>query len=840
MYKSSTKLSSIVVSFVALVLFSAGVFASPTPLFEKLNSAPVNKLPEHVLNQHEVRVNRQILQSSEIAIALPEHQDSIIAVRSYIERRKAGTHIWVGHVQGDMAATVIITFKGMQVSGLIQWQGKTYRLNTNQAGKQLLYEVDIASLPSEEPDGILPLGDSAALEGASPQTDSVVADNVIQDLLVVYTQGACNYAGSCAQLEADIDTAIADLNNAYALSGINITMNLVGTHLTNYTGTNASETLGALRSTTDGNMDEVHQVRDNLGADIVSLIYDGQGCGIGYLGSNASSAFNVTDVPCMVGNRTLAHEIGHNQGAHHDRQTVGGGVAGAYNYGFRRCNDGSVDDIGTPYFRTIMAYGCASASRVGRFSNPTLTYSGVQQGVDPAAATVGAWNARTLNESATYVASFRATQSTTPPQAPTNLDATEISFNSVSLTWQDNANDENGFVLQRRTSGGAWQTIASLAQNTQSFTDTGLVEQTTYEYRIAADNNAGFSDYSNTVLATTLTQPDSITEYAEGEIFGTGQITNTYMATLGSDGVTQVISESSSGGPKRSRRQSFVHTWLFNVAGGAGGVTFKANAWVSDSEGANFSYSVDGGSSWQALFTVSSQSTDNVEVALLTDVSGDVWVRATDAEQSNGEAVDSLYVDNLEMVSSTSVPVAPASPSSLSLISASASTVSLEFMDNADNESGFSLYRATTILAENCTGGSEVATVSSKDGTGLVTAEDVAAQANTTYYYWVRAFNAGGESDFCTNTVTVTTEQAQAELSARGYKQKGIQNVELTWSGVTGDSVDIYRDGQWLRATSNDLQEVDNTGNKGGGTYRYQVCQQGSQAACTNTATVSF
>jgi len=37
----------------------------------------------------------------------------------------------------------------------------------------------------------------------------------------------------------------------------------------------------------------------------------------------------------------MKHEIGHNQGAHHDRQTVVGGSNGAYNYGYRRCSNGN-------------------------------------------------------------------------------------------------------------------------------------------------------------------------------------------------------------------------------------------------------------------------------------------------------------------------------------------------------------------------------------------------------------------------------------------------------------------------------------------------------------------
>lgn len=96
-------------------------------------------------------------------------------------------------------------------------------------------------------------------------------------------------------------------------------------------------------------------------------------------------------------------------------------------------------------------------------------------------------------------------------------------------------------------------------------------------------------------------------------------------------------------------------------------------------------------------------------------------------------------------------------------------------------------------------------------------------------------------------TITVSAQSTSSAptsgpmLTARGYKVKGVQTVDLKWSGLDASSVDIYRNGSVVMgASANDSGETDNLNKKGGGvTYTYQVCAAGS-ATCTNSASVSF
>src|SRR5918994_3239866 len=80
---------------------------------------------------------------------------------------------------------------------------------------------------------------------------------------------------------------------------------------------------------------------------------------------------------------------------------------------------------------------------------------------------------------------------------------------------------------------------------------------------------------------------------------------------------------------------------------------------------------------------------------------------------------------------------------------------------------------------------------------------------------------------------------ALIRLTARGYKVKGLQKVDLSWSGVGGTGYDVYRDGLRIVASISGSSYTDNLNRKGLGSYAYKVCHSGS-AICSNQATVNF
>jgi hypothetical protein len=89
--------------------------------------------------------------------------------------------------------------------------------------------------------------------------------------------------------------------------------------------------------------------------------------------------------------------------------------------------------------------------------------------------------------------------------------------------------------------------------------------------------------------------------------------------------------------------------------------------------------------------------------------------------------------------------------------------------------------------------------------------------------------------------VTVTAAPPSgATLTATGRKVKGLQKADLRWNGLSGGTVDVYRNAVRVLTTANDNAETDNINKKGSGSYTYRVCAAGATTSCTNTATVTF
>jgi hypothetical protein len=94
------------------------------------------------------------------------------------------------------------------------------------------------------------------------------------------------------------------------------------------------------------------------------------------------------------------------------------------------------------------------------------------------------------------------------PPAPSGLSIPAVSGSHIVLNWTDNASDEAGFGLERKTgTAGTWAPVTTLAANATSWTDSGLTAGQTYVYRVCATGAAGASDsaWSNEASAATHT-----------------------------------------------------------------------------------------------------------------------------------------------------------------------------------------------------------------------------------------------------------------------------------------------------------------------------------------------
>ena len=92
-----------------------------------------------------------------------------------------------------------------------------------------------------------------------------------------------------------------------------------------------------------------------------------------------------------------------------------------------------------------------------------------------------------------------AFQSGSNPSAQASANFTMVAPSAqLTLTWQDNSNNENDFAIERKTgTNGAYSQIASVAANVTSYLDNGVTRGVTYCYRVQAINSAGASAYTN-------------------------------------------------------------------------------------------------------------------------------------------------------------------------------------------------------------------------------------------------------------------------------------------------------------------------------------------------------
>ncbi len=100
--------------------------------------------------------------------------------------------------------------------------------------------------------------------------------------------------------------------------------------------------------------------------------------------------------------------------------------------------------------------------------------------------------------------------------APDGLTATATSTTQVSLTWNDNAENEDGYRIERSTyveilGYTEFEQIEQVSANTVSYTDIGLSPSTSYKYRIKAYTSDDESTYSNVATVVTSSSVPALT-----------------------------------------------------------------------------------------------------------------------------------------------------------------------------------------------------------------------------------------------------------------------------------------------------------------------------------------
>ena len=325
---------------------------------------------------------------------------------------------WVPQSE-DSLATIVVG--NGQVRGKVWMDGALYRFRPEPGGGYAIAEVDTTRFP-EAQDSPLP-GERIGSKAIS--TARVEGEPI--DLLVLFTERA---AKKTADFKNETALWVAEMNEIHRRSGSakDNMFRLVGVRQVDYLETRQTKTdVERLAGKTDGFMDDVHKLRDQLGADLVSLVYTGgrTGCGrVNAIGPNpgepqadTEAAFSVVAFSCASDNLSFAHELGHNIGARHDY--LADGTKG-YHHGY----------VYVPArWRTVMAYNtkCANAGtncrRLPFFSNPYKAFKGKPTGIHKNKPSP-AFNVDLILKNRAYIAAFR--RAVKPTQTTTTTTTTGV------------------------------------------------------------------------------------------------------------------------------------------------------------------------------------------------------------------------------------------------------------------------------------------------------------------------------------------------------------------------------------------------------------------------------
>lgn len=365
---------------------------------------------------------------------------SVEATRTQWTHLANGGWSWHGVQVGDPFSEITLVQTNGAIAGNIRTSTGTYQIRSQPSGSLTIEEVNLSLLPGDEE-----LSPADGFEEQNPALmvgDTASDGGPIIDVLVVYTGAAQNGAGSQSAIEAEVALAIAETNDGYVQSGVTQRVRLVDTTLTSWNETASTfsfyDTLVKATDPSDGVMDEIHTLRDSVGADEVVLIVEGDNsyCGLAWLMNHPSAAFadyafSVVARNCATGNYSFAHELGHNMGSTHDHDNAD---SGAYPHSFGI----QLPEVGV---RTVMAYSCPTTRcrRLNRWSNPDQVWAGTALGI-AGEGKEAADNRLSLNRTAGIVANFRDTVEHSTPKAPEILSPTPgltLPGSTVSIVLSD-------------------------------------------------------------------------------------------------------------------------------------------------------------------------------------------------------------------------------------------------------------------------------------------------------------------------------------------------------------------------------------------------------------------
>ncbi|MBN1448709.1 MAG: fibronectin type III domain-containing protein [Bacteroidetes bacterium] len=309
------------------------------------------------------------------------------------------------------------------------------------------------------------------------------------------------------------------------------------------------------------------------------------------------------------------------------------------------------------------------------------------------------------------------------PAAPRNLTASAVNHISIRVTWERGSENEDGYEMERKTPGCDWALLTTAGPGDGDILDENLEMTTQYCYRVRAENDLGYSGWSNEACATTTDLPVPDAPFGlRAEADGPTSITLNWVAPSPNYAETFEIEQSLTG---------------------------------NENDFSRLTAEADGKVRTHTLTGLEPQTEYCYRIRAVN--------RSGASGYSNIASATTQDSDE------------PFRPHNFHAVALGEKEISLTWeMPDPSNEDGFELQRSLTWDEGDFT------SLSPKPAQGSRQYSDSGLTTGTTYYYRLRSYNSFGHSAW-TDTVSATTQKEVLTPELRAAieaKQKVISEVE--------------------------------------------------------------